>query len=334
MCRFRVCERFYVVTEANPKNLPVPDECAYYKEDAGKLLVGFFEPVAKPWAIDGIPEDAEFLTLPDDWEHIAPELEKALARVPLSGQMGIHTFFNGPESFTPDNRYQLGEAPELRNFYVAAGFNSIGIQSAGGAGKALSEWMAAGEPPFDLGDIDIRRMFPFQGNKTYLVTRVSETLGLLYGDHFPYRHETARVVFAIRRCTSGLRREAPASVRRLGAPLLVPAAGRPGRAARRRNTAIPGSGRTGFFMRPEEHRAVRTGAGLFDLTPFGKIRVEGADAEAVLPAAPRQRHRRRDWPHRLYPVAQRKGRHRGRPHRHPPVRDRVPSDHRLRFPAA
>jgi glycine/D-amino acid oxidase-like deaminating enzyme len=244
----QACEHFYLVTEANPaipKNLPVlrvPDECMYCKEDAGKLLVGFFEPKAKPWGVNGIPEDAEFMTLPDDWEHVAPELEKATTRVPLLGKTGIHTFFNGPESFTPDDRYLLGEAPELRNFYVAAGFNSIGIQSAGGAGKALSEWMAAGEPPFDLGDVDIRRMFPFQGSKTYLVKRVSETLGLLYADHFPYRHyETAH-----NRCMSGLQRAGPALGRLLAGS--GPSGSCPlprSLAASSRNIATPGNGRTG-----------------------------------------------------------------------------------------
>jgi 4-methylaminobutanoate oxidase (formaldehyde-forming) len=285
----QACEHFYVVTEANPtipKNLPVlrvPDECAYYKEDAGKLLVGFFEPKAKPWGADRIPDDAEFLTLPDDWEHIAPELEKAMARVPLLGKTGIHTFFNGPESFTPDDRYLLGEAPELRNFYVAAGFNSIGIQSAGGAGKALSEWMAAGEPPFDLGDVDIRRMFPFQGNKTYLVDRVSETLGLLYADHFPHRHyETAR---GVRHTPVHERLAARGACFGESAGWERPFWFLPSAAKARGETPeyhYSWKRQNWFPYAAAEHRAVRTGVGLFDLTPFGKIRVEGADAEAVL----------------------------------------------------
>ena len=192
------CEHFYIVTEAIPdlqRDLPVlrvPEECAYYKEDAGKILLGAFEPKSKPWGMDGISEDFCFDQLPEDFEHFEPILEAAVGRLPILETAGIHTFFNGPESFTPDDRYILGEAPELKNFYVAAGFNSIGIQSAGGAGKALAEWMEAGEPPFDLWDVDIRRMQPFQGNKTYLFERSKETLGLLYADHWPYRqYETA-----------------------------------------------------------------------------------------------------------------------------------------------
>ena len=195
------CEHFYVLTGAVPglpRDLPtlrVPDECAYYKEDAGKMMLGFFEPNAKPWAIDGVPEDSEFTTLPDDWDQIAGPLEHATHRMPLLATHGIATFFNGPESFTPDVRYLLGEAPELDRFYVAAGFNSVGIQSAGGAGRVLAEWMEAGGPTMDLGDVDIRRMQRFQNNKTYLVARVRESLGLLYADHFPFRQPaTARDV--------------------------------------------------------------------------------------------------------------------------------------------
>jgi 4-methylaminobutanoate oxidase (formaldehyde-forming) len=167
------CEHFYIVTENinGLKQLPVlrvPDECAYYKEDAGKMLLGAFEPVSKPWGMNGISDDFCFDQLQEDFDHFEPILEKAVERMPLLGEAGIHTSFNGPESFTPDDAYHLGEAPELKNFFVMAGFNSIGIQSAGGAGWALAEWMDQGIPPFDLGDVDIRRMQPFQNNKTYL----------------------------------------------------------------------------------------------------------------------------------------------------------------------
>ncbi|CAN0583674.1 unnamed protein product, partial [Ectocarpus sp. 12 AP-2014] len=194
----QACEHFYIVTEAIPglSQLPVlrvPDECAYYKEDAGKMMLGAFEPVAKPW---GPPrEDFEFDQLPEDFDHFEPILEQAIHRMPMLAEAGIHTFFNGPESFTPDDAYHLGLAPEMDNVWVAAGFNSIGIQSAGGAGMALAQWMEAGEKPFDLGDVDIARMEPFQGNRRYLRDRASETLGLLYADHFPFRQKaTARGV--------------------------------------------------------------------------------------------------------------------------------------------
>ena len=155
--------------------LRVPDECAYYKEDAGKLMLGAFEPRAKPWGMDGISESFEFDQLQEDFDHFEPILEKAVNRMPMLGEAGIHTFFNGPESFTPDNAYHLGLAPEMDNVWVAAGFNSIGIQSAGGAGMALAQWMDTGSKPFDLGDVDISRMQPFQGNKHYLFERVQRS---------------------------------------------------------------------------------------------------------------------------------------------------------------
>ena len=179
------CEHFYIVTEAMPdlpRNLPVlrvPDECAYYKEDAGKILLGAFEPVSKPWGMDGIPEDFCFDELPEDFDHFQPVLEKAVSRLPLLESAGIHTFFNGPESFTPDDRYLLGPSPEVENFFVAAGFNSVGIQSAGGAGKSLAEWIVGGAPPGERWGGVIRRMEPFQGDATYLKNRVPDKLGLL-----------------------------------------------------------------------------------------------------------------------------------------------------------
>ena len=195
----QAAEHFYIVTEAMQSlasgmpTLRMPDEHAYYKEDAGKLLLGAFEPVAKPWSPAGIARDFAFGTLSEDIDHFQPILETALARYPLLEQTGIQTFFNGPESFTPDDRYLLGPAPGHDNLFIAAGFNSIGIQSSGGAGKVLAEWMVAGKPPMDLWDVDIRRTFGFQSNRSYLVDRTRETLGLLYAMHWPYRqYETAR----------------------------------------------------------------------------------------------------------------------------------------------
>ena len=195
------CEHFYIVSEPIadlPRNMPVvrvPDECTYYKEDAGKLMVGAFEPIAKPWGGGGIDDEHAFVTLPEDMDHFEPILANAINRVPLLETAGIQLFFNGPESFTPDNRYYLGEAPEVKNLFVATGFNSIGIQSSGGAGLVLSQWIKDGHPPMDVNGMDIRRIHPFQSNKTYVRDRVTETLGLLYAMHWPYRQaETARDV--------------------------------------------------------------------------------------------------------------------------------------------
>lgn len=192
-------EHFYVVTDhikGLPGNLPVlriQDEWAYYKEDAGKILLGCFEPTAKPWGMGGIPEDFSFDALPEDIDHFLPVLHKAAARMPILENTGIQTWFNGPESFTPDDRYLLGETAEVKDLFVACGFNSIGIQSSGGAGKVLAEWIRDRRPPLDVVDIDVRRMQPFQGTREYLKDRTVESLGLLYKTHWPfYQYTTAR----------------------------------------------------------------------------------------------------------------------------------------------
>jgi glycine/D-amino acid oxidase-like deaminating enzyme len=194
----QACEHFYIVSEPidGLSQLPVlrvPDECAYYKEDAGKMMLGAFEPKAKPWGMDGIPDSFEFDQLPEDFDHFEPILEAACNRMPMLAEAGIHTFFNGPESFTPDDAYHLGLCPGMDNVWVAAGFNSIGIQSAGGAGMALAQWMEDGEKPFDLGDVDIARMHPVPGQSPLPCrSRLRNALGLLYADHFPYRQRPPR----------------------------------------------------------------------------------------------------------------------------------------------
>ncbi|MFC4668958.1 FAD-dependent oxidoreductase [Seohaeicola nanhaiensis] len=277
----QACEHFYIVSEpiAGLDQLPVlrvPDECAYFKVDAGKLMLGAFEPKGKPW---GPPRpDFEFDQLPEDFDHFEPILEMAVNRMPILGQAGIHTFFNGPESFTPDNAYHLGLAPEMDNVWIAAGFNSIGIQSAGGAGMALAQWMEDGARPFDLGDVDIARAQPFQGNARYLRERASETLGLLYADHFPFRQKAS---------ARGVRRTPfHAHLAERGA-VFGELAGweranwfvRPGQAAEYTYTW----GRQSFFPNvAAELAAVRGGVGMYDMSSFGKLRVEGPDAESFL----------------------------------------------------
>lgn len=194
-------EHFYVVTEPIPdlpRNLPVlflGDEWTYYKEDAGKLLVGFFEPKAKPWGQHGISESFCFESLPEDFDHIAPHLEEATRRVPVLEKTGMQLFFNGPESFTPDSRYLLGETPEVRGLFCATGFNSIGILSSGGVGRAMAAWLRDGRPPVDLIDVDVRRTQAFQRNRRYLHDRTVESLGLNFDMHWPLRQVvTARGV--------------------------------------------------------------------------------------------------------------------------------------------
>ena len=277
------CEHFYIVTEPVKEltQLPVlrvPDECAYYKEDAGKFLLGAFEPISKPWGMSGIPKGFEFDQLPEDFDHFEPILEAACERMPILAEAGIQTFFNGPESFTPDDAYHLGLAPELDNFWVAAGFNSIGIQSAGGAGMALAEWMDSGSKPFDLGDVDISRMQPFQGNKKYLFERSKETLGLLYADHFPYlQKKTARNI-----------RRTPFHHQLLSQGAVMGEIAGWERAnwfadkGQKRSYEYTWKRQNWFENSAREHRSIRENIGMYDMSSFGKIRIEGHDATKFL----------------------------------------------------
>ena len=193
-------EHFYVVTEniegVHP-DLPIlrdPDGYTYFKEEVGGLVIGGFEPEAKPWVSpDDIPYPFEFQLLEEDWDHFEVLMNNALLRIPALEVTGIKKFYNGPESFTPDNQFILGEAPELDGYFVGAGFNSVGIATAGGAGRALAEWIVNGAPTSDLTGVDIRRFAPFNGNNRWLHDRVAEVLGLHYEIPWPNREmKTAR----------------------------------------------------------------------------------------------------------------------------------------------
>jgi 4-methylaminobutanoate oxidase (formaldehyde-forming) len=278
------CEHYYVLFESveglHP-DLPVLrdyDACTYYKYDAGKLLLGAFEPSAKPWGMGGISEDFCFDEIAGDFDHFEPVLHDAMKRFPALERAGIQKFFCGPESFTPDVRYHLGEAPELKNCFVAAGLNSIGLQSAGGVGKVTAEWIRDGRPPVDLWEVDVRRNMPFQRNRRYLQSRVGESLGLLYATHYPYRqYETAR----------GVRKAAIHDRLRTAGACHGEAYG-----WERPNWYAPEGvepvydysyGRQNWFEHSAaEHRAVREGVALFDQSSFAKFRFEGRDTVAVL----------------------------------------------------
>jgi glycine cleavage system T protein len=278
------CEHYYVLFQdvAGLKpDMPVLrdyDHCSYFKYDAGKLLVGAFEPHARPWGADGIPDDFSFGEIAGDFSHFEPVLIDAMRRIPALEKAGIQKFFCGPESFTPDVRYHLGESSELQGCFVAAGLNSIGLQSAGGIGKVVSEWIREGHPPVDLWEVDVRRNLPFQINRRYLRARVSESLGLLYATHWPHRqYETAR---GVRKST--LHDRLAASGACFGEAF----------GWERPNWYAPAGvepryeysyGRQNWFEHSaHEHRSVRTAVGLFDQSSFAKFRLEGADAARVL----------------------------------------------------
>ena len=278
------CEHYYALFESvdglSP-DLPVLrdyDACTYYKYDAGKLLVGAFEPSAKPWGQNGIVEDFCFDEIAGDFDHLEPILNDAMQRIPALQNAGIQKFFCGPESFTPDVRYHLGESPELKNCFVSAGLNSIGLQSAGGIGKAMSEWIRDGHPPADLWEVDVRRNMPFQGNRKYLRERVSESLGLLYATHWPFRqYETAR----------GVRKSAVHDRLDAAGACYGEAYGweRPNWYAPEGTEAKYeySYGRQNWFEHSAaEHLAVRNSVALFDQSSFAKFRLEGRDAMRVL----------------------------------------------------
>ncbi len=287
-------EHHYVVTEPVPgvdQDMPIlrdPDRWAYLKPEAGgSVLVGLFEPIGRPWPAEGPPPtDTPFITMDPDPDHLSNWIGDAFDRIPALHDAGLRLLFDGPESFTPDDQYILGEAPECDRLYVAAGFNSIGIQSAGGAGMAIAHWITQGGPPFDLHDVDIRRFERFQGNERYLRERTVEVLGLLYAPHWPHRAmETARPI-----------RRTPLHDRLAAAGACF--------------VDTAGWERPAFFARPDlgvahfddvpvderyswgrqywheanaaEHQAVRERVGLFDLTSFTKFEVRGPEAAAVL----------------------------------------------------
>ena len=278
-------EHFYVVTErvdGAHRDLPVlrdPDGYTYFKEEVGGLVVGGFEPEAKPWvAPDELPYPFEFRLLDEDWDHFAILMDSAIARIPVLADTGIKKFYNGPESFTPDNQFILGEAPELRNFFVGAGFNSVGIASAGGAGRALAEWIIEGEPSLDLSAVDIRRFARFNGNNQWLHDRVSEVLGLHYAVPWPNRELATARPFRRSPAYHLLKQANACFGSRMGwerANYFAP----PGQDA-----AIEyGWGRQSWQpWSNAEQRAARGSVALFDQTSFSKYLVTGRDAEQAL----------------------------------------------------
>jgi glycine cleavage system T protein len=277
-------EHMYVTTapiENLESGLPVirdADGYVYIKEDAGKLVVGSFEPKGKPLSVERLPTGGEFIELTEDWDHFGLPMSNAIELVPRLENAQIRHFMNGPESFTPDNKFILGEAPEVRNLFVAAGFNSQGILSAAGVGRAMADWIISGEPQMDLSEVDIARFARFQVNGRYLHDRIGESLGLLYGMHWPYRQiESARPV----------RRSALHDRLTARGACFGETAG-----WERANWYAPTGiepryayawGRQNWFPHVrDEHMAVRERAGLFDLSSFAKFQIEGRDAEAEL----------------------------------------------------
>lgn len=280
----QAAEHYYLISEPIDgvhNKLPIlrdPGRSAYAREEAGKIMLGFFEPVAMPWGVGGIPEGFCFDEIQPDWERMEPHIERGMQRIPALFETGIRQFFCGPESFTPDHNYLMGKAPYVDNLFVACGFNSLGILSGGGAGQVMAHWIAEGYPPTDVWDVDVRRIRHFHNNKSYIVDRIPESLGIAYQMHWPNRQwETAR------------------NVKKSILHDRVAAAGACfGESAgweRPNWYANPGQkaeydydfGRQNWFdNNAAEHKAVREKVGMFEQSSFSKILVQGRDAERIL----------------------------------------------------
>lgn len=277
-------EHQYMVTEpieGVPRTLPTlrdPDRLTYWKEEVGGLVMGGYEPNPIPWAVDGIPEGFNFQLLQPNWDHFQQIVDLAMGRVPALQTAGVKELIAGPESFTPDGNFILGEAPELRGFYVGAGFNAFGIASGGGAGKALAEWIAGGEPPYDLWPVDIRRFGRAQADVDWVRKRTLELYGKHYAIAWPNEeHSSAR---PLRRSPlyDRLRAQGVCFGEKLGweRPNWFAAAGEV-------PEETPSFGRPSWFEAVgREHRATRQAVTVFDQSSFAKFLLVGRDAETVL----------------------------------------------------
>ncbi|MEJ2580650.1 MAG: FAD-dependent oxidoreductase [Acidobacteriota bacterium] len=278
-------EHYYLITEpfeGMTRDLPIiedPSCHGYYREETGGLMIGLFEPVCAPWMVDGVPEDFSFGEIAPDWDRMTPFLEKAMSRIPISAEVGISKFFCGPESFTPDMGVAFGEAPEVENYFIAAGLNSIGIITGPGLGKIMAQWITTGDPGADITPVNVDRFHPYQCNPEYRKTRVVETLGLVYRRHYPTRvpltardckrspfHEHLERVRAYFTDVSGW--ESPAWYAPEGVEPKVEKLS---------------WGRQNWFPYWEaEHRACREAVIAMDMTFMGKFLVQGRDAGRVL----------------------------------------------------
>jgi 4-methylaminobutanoate oxidase (formaldehyde-forming) len=278
-------EHYYLITEkieGIDRNWPVledPGSYGYFREEGGGLMVGLFEPVCAPWKIGGVPEDFSFGEIPPDWDRMTPYLEKAMARVPVSQSAGLKKFFCGPESFTPDLRPVVGEAPEVKNYFVAAGLNSIGILTGGGLGRVMAHWIINGRPDVDITGMNIDRLHTYQSNPEYRRTRTVESLGMVYACHYPTKSMT----------TARDAKRSAIHERLVGqGAYFKDVSGWEGADwfAGKGQTPVPGPlswGRQRWFKNwEEEHRACREGVILMDMSFMSKFRVEGRDAGRLL----------------------------------------------------
>ncbi len=278
-------EHYYLITEKLPtidKSWPVLEDPAcygYYREEGGGMMVGLFEPVCAPWKVEGAPQDFSFGEIPPDWDRMTPYIEKALSRVPEVAGAGLKKLFCGPESFTPDLRPIVGESPEVKNYFVAAGLNSIGILTGGGLGRAVAQWVVDGHPDVDVTGMHIDRLEPYQTTPAYRRTRTVESLGMVYACHYPFKPmKTARDA---RRSPLYSELEKQGAFFRDVSGWESPDwyAG-PGKVAEAGPLSF---GRPAWWPQWEaEHRAAREGVIVMDMSFMSKFKVEGRDAGRIL----------------------------------------------------
>lgn len=281
----QAAEHYYLITEpidGMHGDLPVledPSSYGYFREEGSGLMIGLFEALCAPWKVEGVPDTFSFGELPPDWDRMAPYLEKAMARIPISTEVGVRKFFCGPESFTPDLAPIVGEAPELRNYFVAAGLNSIGILTGGGIGRAMAHWILNGRPDIDVTGMNIDRLHTYQSNPAYRATRTVESLGMVYAAHYPGKsmesardaklsplHERLVAQRGYFKDVSGW--ESP--------DWYAPAGQEP-------KVEKLSWGRQNWFGHwADEHRAAREGVILMDMSFMAKFLVQGRDAGEAL----------------------------------------------------
>ncbi len=278
-------EHYYLITDKIPglsNQLPVledPESHGYFREEGGGMMIGLFEPICAPWKVGGVPDDFSFGEIPPDWDRMGPYVEKAMKRVPITMNAGVRKFFCGPESFTPDLQPVVGESPELKNYFVAAGLNSIGILTGGGLGRVMAHWIINGRPDVDVTGFNIDRLHTYQANPEYRRTRTVESLGMVYMCHYPTRsmltargakrsslHERLAAHGAWFKDVSGWE----------GADWYAP------RGIEPKSDALSWGRQSWFPYWQAEHEAAREGVILMDMSFMSKFIVQGRDAGRIL----------------------------------------------------
>ncbi len=313
-------EHYYLITEKMPglsASWPVLEDPAshgYFREEVGGLMVGLFEPICAPWKVGGVPEDFSFGEITPDWERMGQYVERAMARVPVSLETGIRKFFCGPESFTPDLQPCVGEAPELKNFFVAAGLNSIGILTGGGMGRVLAHWIINGRPDVDVTGFNIDRLHDYQANPEYRRTRTVESLGMVYQCHYPTRSMTT---------ARGAKRSAVHDRLVARGAYFKDVSGwegadwyAPSGEDSRGSAAVVGQAAVVRPTGEAEHQAVREGVIVMDMSFMAKFLVQGRDAGRLLNHISANNVDGAAGRHHVHPVAQRGRQARGGPHGH------------------